>query len=154
DRRNVLALEARPGDLPDADTELGADDLRERRLAEAGRAREQHVIECLAARLRRLERDLELLLHALLADEVRERARAERSLELLLGLGEHGCEELRHAAARSASRTCSSTGSDPSTAASARSASSRDQPRLTSASRASVSSTGSDASASTALSFS
>ena len=40
DRGDVaLALERRPGDLADADAELSADDLRERRLAEPGRAR-------------------------------------------------------------------------------------------------------------------
>ena len=53
---------------------------------------------------------------------------------------EHRREELRHAAARSASRTCCSTGSASSIVASARSASRSDQPRFTSASRASVAS--------------
>ena len=85
DRGDVaLALERRAGDLADADAELLADDLRERGLAEAGRAREQDVVERLAARLRRVERDRELLLHALLADEVGERLRAQRAVELLL----------------------------------------------------------------------
>ena len=74
-----------------------------------------------------------------LADEVVELARAQRPLDLFLGLREHRRQELAaHAAARSASRTCSSTGSASSTVARARSASSSDQPRLTSASRASV----------------
>ena len=75
-----LRSSAGPGDLADADAELLADDLRERGLAEAGRAREQDVVERLAARLRRVERDRELLLHALLADEVRsDCGRSERS---------------------------------------------------------------------------
>ena len=42
DRRDIaLPLECRPGDLPDADAELVAHDLRERRLAEPRRARQQ-----------------------------------------------------------------------------------------------------------------
>ena len=53
-----LRSSAGPGDLPDADAELVADDLRERRLAEPGRPGEQHVVERLAARPRRFERDL------------------------------------------------------------------------------------------------
>ena len=46
-----LRSSAGPGDLPDADAELAADDLRERRLAEARRPGEQDVVERLAARL-------------------------------------------------------------------------------------------------------
>src|SRR5207249_217836 len=105
-RRDVLALEPGPGHLPDPDAELVAHDLGERGLSEPGRSREQHVVERLAARTRRLECDRELLLDALLADEVGERARAERPLELLLGVGEHRRQELGHvtppAGARSA----------------------------------------------------
>ena len=48
DRRDVLLLERRAGDRAEADAELLADDLRERRLAEARRAGEQHVVERLA----------------------------------------------------------------------------------------------------------
>ena len=85
DRRHVaLLLERGAGDRADADAELLADDLRERRLAEARRADEQDVVERLAARLRGGERDRELLLDALLADELVQPARAERALELLL----------------------------------------------------------------------
>ena len=139
DRGDVaLALERRARDLADADAELAADDLRERGLAEPGRAGEQNVVERLAARLRRVERDRELLLDALLADEVGERARPQRALELLLAAS---CERPgrgtgAHAACLSAARTCSSTGSVASTSASARSASTSDQPSSTSASRA------------------
>ena len=56
------------------DVELAADDLRERGLAEPRRAREQHVVERLAAAFGRVERDRELLLHPFLADELGERA--------------------------------------------------------------------------------
>src|SRR5207302_2085679 len=53
DRSHVaLAFEYGPRDLADADAELAADDLRERGLAEPRRAREQHVVERLAAALR------------------------------------------------------------------------------------------------------
>ena len=50
-------LERGPCDRADADAELLADDVREARLAEARRPDEQHVVERLAARLRRGERD-------------------------------------------------------------------------------------------------
>src|SRR5207302_15636 len=142
DRGDVaLALEGRPCDLPDADTELVADDLRERGLAEPGRAGEEEMVERLAARFRRLERDRELLLHALLADEVGQVARTERALELVFLVLEDRREKLAgHAARRSTARTCSSTDSSWSTSASARSASSSDHPSPTSASRATSSS--------------
>ena len=125
DRRHVaLPLQRRAGDCADADAELLADDLRERRLAQTRRADEQDVVERLAARLRCRERDRELLLDALLADELVELARPERPLELLL----LGAEDLGgnggHAACLSASRTRSSAGRSGSTEASACSASS------------------------------
>src|SRR5207253_2648586 len=115
-----------------------ADDLRERGLPEPRRAGEQHMVERLAAPLRRVERDRELLLDALLPDEVGERRRAQRALELLLADVERrrGEDALAHAACLRALRTCSSIGSDSSTPASARSASTSDQPSSTSASRA------------------
>ena len=82
------------------------------------------MVERLAALLRRLERDAELLLDARLPDEVGQPARTERLLDLV-SLGEDRREELRvHAACLSASRTCSSTGRSRSTCASAASASS------------------------------
>ena len=49
----------------------------ERRLAEPRRAVEQHVVERLAALLRGGDRDLEVLAHAILADVLVERARAQ-----------------------------------------------------------------------------
>ena len=71
------------------------------------------MVERLAARPRRLERDRELLLDPLLADEVVEPPRPERAVELVLApRRDDRREELRlaHAACLSASRTCSSTG--------------------------------------------
>ena len=104
DRRHVaLPLERRPGNGAYADAELLADDEREARLAEARGPDEQHVVERLAARLRSGERDRELLLDALLSDELVQAARPERLLELLILLGDHGSKELRaHAALRKA----------------------------------------------------
>ena len=85
DRRHVaLPLERGAGDRADADAELLAHDEREGRLAEPRRADEQDVVERLAARLRGVERDRELLLDPLLPDEVVELARAERAVELVL----------------------------------------------------------------------
>jgi hypothetical protein len=80
----ALALERRARGLDERDSELGRDDLRERRLAEPRRPCEQDVVERLAPRRRRLDRDGELLAHRLLADEVLEPAWAQRALELVL----------------------------------------------------------------------
>ena len=123
DRGHVLPLDGRPGDGADPDAELLADHVGEARLAEAGRAGEQDVVERLAARASRRERDRELLLDPLLADEVVEPLRPERAVELLLVDLQVGGEELGHAAFRRATRTRSSAGSSGSTSASARSAS-------------------------------
>ena len=125
DRRDVLPLERRACDGADADAELFADDVREACLAEPGRPDEQHVIKGFAARLRGGERNAELLLDALLADEVVEAARPERLLDRLLVLLDHGREKrsAAHAACFNARRTRSSGGSAGSVSASARSAS-------------------------------
>ena len=53
------------------------------------------MVERLAAGAGRLERDRELLLDALLADELVEPARAERALELVFVRLDGGSEELR-----------------------------------------------------------
>ena len=79
DRRDVLLLERRAGDGAQADAELLADDLGQRRLAEARRPDEEDVVERLAAGLRGVERDPELLLDPLLPDELVEPARAAAS---------------------------------------------------------------------------
>jgi hypothetical protein len=125
DRRNVLLLDGGAGDRAEADAELLADDVRERRLAEPRRAREQHMVERLAPRLGGDERNLELLLHALLPDELVERARAQRLLDrcLVVLVVEHRRDERAHAAFRRACRTRSSGVADESVCESARSAS-------------------------------
>ena len=78
------ALEHRARGLAQVDAELPGDDVRERGLAQARRAEQQHVVERLAAAARRLDEDLELAAHLLLADVLGERAGPQRALELLL----------------------------------------------------------------------
>src|SRR5439155_9657564 len=118
-------LERGAGDGADADAELLADDVREARLAEPRGPDEQDVVERLAALLGRRQRDAELLLHALLADEVVEAARPERLLDRILVLLQRRREKRcrGHAALFNARRTRSSAGSSGSVSASARSAS-------------------------------
>ena len=80
-----LRSSAGPGGLHERDVELVGDDLRQRRLAQAGRPGEQDVVERLAARGGGRDRDRELLLQRLLADELVEPLRAQRAVELVLG---------------------------------------------------------------------
>jgi hypothetical protein len=81
DRRQVAgALERGTARDAQADVQLRRHDAGERRLAEPGRAGEQQVVDGLAARSRRAQHDLEVLLEARLADEVVEAARAEARL--------------------------------------------------------------------------
>ena len=69
------------------DAELARDDLRQRRLAEARRADEQHVIERLAARFGGLDEDAEILARRFLAGEIGQELRADRRLVLRTFLG-------------------------------------------------------------------
>ena len=83
DEQHVAILEigeergevARPGDhrargRAEIDAELARDDLGERRLAEAGGPGEQHMVERLAPRARRLDEDFEVGADLGLADEL------------------------------------------------------------------------------------
>ena len=72
-----------PGGLPQVHAELVRDDVRERGLAEARRAEDQHVIERLAALARGLDEDLQLRLDRRLADVVGELLRAHGAVERL-----------------------------------------------------------------------
>ena len=67
----------RPGGRAEIDAEFARDDLRQRRLAEAGRPDEQHVIERFAARLGRFDEHFEILARRLLAGEIGEHLRAQ-----------------------------------------------------------------------------
>ena len=118
-----LPLEGGAGDRADPDSELLPDDVGEARLPEPRRPDEQDVVERLLPRLRRLERDRQLLLEALLADELVQVARAERALDLIVLSLQDGREELLAHAACSARLTRSSGGSSGSVSASACSAS-------------------------------
>ena len=74
-----LRSSAGPAVCDERHAELLGHDAREARLAEAGRAGEQHVVERVAARRGGGDRDAELLLQRLLADEVVEPLRAQRA---------------------------------------------------------------------------
>ncbi len=67
-----------PGGRAKADAQLVRDDLRQRRLAEAGRPGKQHVVERLAARAGRLDEHLEVGARLLLADELAQELRPQR----------------------------------------------------------------------------
>ena len=78
---SALRSSAGPDGLStNATSELLGDDPRQRRLAEARRAGEQHVVERLAARGGGLDRDAQLGLQRLLADELVQPARAQPRL--------------------------------------------------------------------------
>ena len=74
-RREIAGLLDAPGPAVGADrhAQLVGDHVGERRLAEAGRTVEQHVIERLAALLRGRDRDVQVLADAVLPDVVVER---------------------------------------------------------------------------------
>ena len=89
----------RPGGRAEIDAELARDDLRQRRLAEAGRADEQHMVERLAARLGRFDEHLEVFARRLLAGEIGQHLRPQRRVVLgpLLG-GDEAAGRGGHAA--------------------------------------------------------
>ena len=80
-RREVAGLgDHRAGGRAEIDAELAGDDLRQRGLAEARRADQQHVVERLAAALRRRDEDAEVRARLLLADEFGQPLRPQRGL--------------------------------------------------------------------------
>ena len=68
-----------------ADAEFARHDLRQRGLAEARGADEQHVIQRLAPLARRLDEDREILARLRLADELRQQLRAQRGVADIVG---------------------------------------------------------------------
>ena len=81
----------RPGRGAEADAELARDDLRQRRLAEPRRAEEQDMVERVAAALGGLDEHPQILPRRLLPDELVERLRAQRRVDILgaaLGRGD------------------------------------------------------------------
>ena len=75
-------LDHRTRRRPDRHAQLVGDHVGQRRLAETGRAVEQHVIERLAALPRRGDRHVQVLAHAILADVVVEPPRPQPGLVL------------------------------------------------------------------------
>jgi hypothetical protein len=73
----------RPRRGAEADAKLARDDLGQRRLAEARRAEEEHMVERVAAPLRGIDEDPQILPRRLLADEIVERLRPERGVDIL-----------------------------------------------------------------------
>src|ERR671910_825839 len=65
-------------------TERAADDLRERGLAEARRADEEHVVERVLARFRRFDEPLQVRPRLALADELGQHLRPERRFGVVL----------------------------------------------------------------------
>ena len=84
-RREISRLgDDRAGGGAKIDAELARHDLRERRLAETRRPREQNMVERLAPRPRRLDEHFEVRADLGLADELAEHLRPERSLRLIV----------------------------------------------------------------------
>src|SRR5207248_10759186 len=81
------ALNYRASGGMEIDAHFTGDDLRERRLAEPGRTKEQDMVECLAAGLRRFDKDPQIVAQLMLTDEFIERGRPDRGFGcILLGL--------------------------------------------------------------------
>ena len=74
-----------PGGGAKADAEFARHDLRQRGLAEAGRADEQHVIQRLVTLARRLDEDREILARLRLADEFGQQLRTQRGVADIVG---------------------------------------------------------------------
>src|SRR5262249_56428438 len=75
---------------PKMHAELACQDLRERGLAEARRADEQHMIERLAPRTRRLDEPRQVRARLLLTDELAEPLRAQRAVRIVVAaFGRH-----------------------------------------------------------------
>ncbi|ENN87306.1 hypothetical protein RHSP_25949 [Rhizobium freirei PRF 81] len=76
----------RPGGGAEIDAELLGHDLRQRRLAEAGRTDKQHVIQRLAAPLGCLDEDLQIGARLRLAGKFVQRLRPERRIDIFAPL--------------------------------------------------------------------
>src|SRR5262245_14134982 len=94
DRREVArAVERRSRRRLEPDAELVGDDPGQRRLAEPRRSGEQEVVDGLAAGARAVDQQGELLLDAVLADELVDPAGPERGVELALLLRHLGVDD-------------------------------------------------------------
>ena len=87
-RQIARALDRRSAGDADVRAHLAGNDARERRLAQAGRAIEQHVVERIPSLARRLNVDVQAVLDGLLADVFAQRFGAQAALLLVLFLAE------------------------------------------------------------------
>ena len=138
-----LALECRTGGLHERDVQLARDDLRQRGLAQAGRASQQQMVQRVPARRGGLDRNGQLLAQRLLADEVLQPSRTQRAVELVLGDQVRSLDAGRlhhHDPARAKRSACaiSSSALSPSASLSSPSASPGGYPSSSSPSRASA----------------
>ena len=92
-RQVALNLQRRPGCLLKAHVQFVGDDRRQRGLAQSRRAEKQHVVQRLAARLRRFQRNRQLLLGFRLADELPQPARAQLQLKALFFFSARGADQ-------------------------------------------------------------
>jgi hypothetical protein len=104
-RRQVLGLfQHRARGLAQVDAQLVGDDVRQRGLAQAGRAEQQHVVERLAALLGGADEDLELLARLGLAHVVGQQLGPQGALDRLFvgrgGRGGHHALRRRHLGGR------------------------------------------------------
>jgi hypothetical protein len=82
DRRQIaLNLQRRPARLLKPHLQLIRNDRRQRRLAQPRRPEQQHMVQRLAARLRRLQRNRQLLLRLRLPDKLRQPRRPQLQLK-------------------------------------------------------------------------
>ena len=81
-RREIAGpLQHRSGGLPQVDAHLARDDVRQRGLAQPGRAEQQHVVEGFGAVSRGLDEDLQLAADFFLADVFVELLGTQRPLD-------------------------------------------------------------------------
>ena len=80
-RQVALDLQRRPRGLLKRHAQFVGDDGRQRRLAQPGRPIEQHMIQRLSARLRRLDRHRQILFDLGLPDEFHQPLRAQLQLK-------------------------------------------------------------------------
>src|SRR6185312_1764238 len=66
--------------------QFAGDDLRQRRLAQSGRADEENMIERFLARARRLDEHAEIGARFFLADELRQALRAQAGVDVVVAL--------------------------------------------------------------------
>ena len=93
-RGQVLGLfQHRATGLPQINTEFVRNDVGQRGLAQAGWAKQQHMVQCLVALARRTDEDLELLTHLGLAHVLVEQLGAQRPLHRLFIWGGWGSRQ-------------------------------------------------------------